>query len=48
MLGVVDQAVVDAGNACAAFHDEHVCDVRAARVQAGEIWSRLAFGNPNW
>ena len=30
---------VDAGKACAAFHDKRVRDVRAERVQCDEIWS---------
>lgn len=29
----------DAGKACMAYHDEHVRNVKAARVQVDEIWS---------
>ena len=43
VLGVsittVMKLVVDAGNACAAYHDERVRRVRAQRVQCDEIWS---------
>jgi IS1 family transposase len=31
--------VVDAGNACAAYQDEHFRDLSCKRVQADEIWS---------
>lgn len=31
--------LVDAGKACAAYHDEHVRNVKAKRVQVDEIWS---------
>ncbi len=31
--------LVDAGEACAAYHDEHVRNVKARRVQCDEIWS---------
>lgn len=35
----VDKLLVDAGPACARFHDENVCGVKCKRVQADEIWS---------
>jgi len=38
-INTVSKLLVDAGNACAAFHDEAVRDVKAARVQCDEIWS---------
>src|SRR5438128_1399853 len=38
-LNTVDKLLVDAGNACAAFHAEYVKGVRARRVQCDEIWS---------
>jgi len=38
-INTVTKLLVDAGNACAAFHDEHVRDVKAKRVQCDEIWS---------
>lgn len=31
--------MLDAGKACAAYHDEHVRDVKTKRVQVDEIWS---------
>src|SRR5271163_1129392 len=31
--------LADAGEACAAYHDEHVRGVKAKRVQCDEIWS---------
>jgi IS1 family transposase len=35
----VSKLLVDAGKACAAYHDANVRDVKAARVQVDEIWS---------
>ncbi|MEM7709907.1 MAG: IS1 family transposase, partial [Pseudomonadota bacterium] len=35
----VSKLLVDAGNACAAYHDETVRGVKAERVQCDEIWS---------
>ena len=35
----VNKLLIDAGKACARFHDENVVGVRAARVQCDEIWS---------
>jgi len=35
----VAKLLVDAGKACAAYHDEHVRNVKARRVQVDEIWS---------
>ena len=37
-INTVTKLLVDAGEACAAFHDSHVVDVRARRVQVDEIW----------
>src|SRR5690242_11818728 len=31
--------LADAGEACMAYHDEHVRNVKARRVQCDEIWS---------
>jgi len=31
--------LVDLGGACRRYHDEHVCEVRASRVQCDEIWA---------
>lgn len=35
----VSKLLIDAGKACAAYHDANVRDVKAARVQVDEIWS---------
>jgi IS1 family transposase len=38
-LNTVTKLLIDAGKACAAYHDEHVRDVKATRIQCDEIWS---------
>ena len=38
-INTVYKLVVDAGEACAAYHDEHVRGVAVKRVQCDEIWS---------
>jgi len=38
-INTVSKLLVDAGEACAAFHDEAVRGVKAKRVQCDEIWS---------
>lgn len=38
-INTVSKLLVDAGMACAAYHDEHVRGVEAKRVQCDEIWS---------
>jgi IS1 family transposase len=38
-INTVTKLLIDAGNACAAYHDRHVRGVRAKRVQCDEIWS---------
>lgn len=38
-INTVSKMLVDAGKACAAFHDEAVRNVEAKRVQVDEIWS---------
>lgn len=35
----VSKLLIDAGKACAAYHDANVTDVKAARIQVDEIWS---------
>ena len=37
-INTVTKLLVDAGLACAAFHDEAVRHVEAQRVQCDEIW----------
>ena len=38
-INTVKKLLLDAGEACAAHHDEHVRNVHAQRVQCDEIWS---------
>ena len=38
-INTVTKMLVDAGEACAAYHDEAVRDVQARKVQCDEIWS---------
>lgn len=38
-INTVTKLLVEAGEACAAYHDEAVRDVKASRVQCDEIWS---------
>jgi IS1 family transposase len=38
-INTVTKLLVDAGNACAAFHHENVRDVKSTSVQCDEIWS---------
>jgi IS1 family transposase len=38
-INTVTKLLVDAGNACATYHDKHVRDVKAQRVQCDEIWA---------
>jgi IS1 family transposase len=38
-INTVSKLLIDAGRACAAFHDENVRGVRASRVQVDEVWS---------
>ncbi len=38
-INPVSKLLVDAGTACATFHDEKVRNVKSARIQADEIWS---------
>ena len=38
-INTVTKIMIEAGEACAAYHDETVRNVNAARVQCDEIWS---------
>src|SRR5438552_4448592 len=38
-INTVSKLLVDAGEVCANFHDQHVRAVRAQRVQVDETWS---------
>src|SRR5262249_27341033 len=46
-INTVTKLLVDAGKACAAFHDEKVRNVKIRRVQADEIWSFTAAKQKN-
>ena len=46
-INTVSKLLVDAGKACATFHDEKVRDVKARRVQVDEIWSFTYAKNKN-
>jgi IS1 family transposase len=41
-LNTVTKLLIDAGVACAIYHDEHVRNVKAQRIQCDEIWSFVA------
>ncbi len=38
-INTVTKLLVEAGEACAAYHNEHVQNVKASRIQCDEIWS---------
>jgi IS1 family transposase len=38
-INTVSKLLVDAGEACAAYHDDHVRGVKAKRIQCDEIWA---------
>jgi IS1 family transposase len=38
-INTVTKLLVDAGTACAAYHDAHVRNVKATRIQCDEIWA---------
>jgi len=46
-INTVLKLLVDAGKACAAFHDDKVRGVKARRVQVDEIWSFTAAEQKN-
>ena len=46
-INTVSKLLVDAGKACAAFHDDKVRGVKARRVQVDEIWSFTAAKQKN-
>ncbi len=46
-INTVSKLLVDAGKACATFHDDTVRDVKAKRVQCDEIWSFTAAKQKN-
>jgi IS1 family transposase len=38
-INTVTKLLVDAGTACAAYHDKHVRNLKSRRIQCDEIWS---------
>lgn len=44
---MVSKLLIDAGKACAAFHDDNVRGVRSKRVQCDEIWSFICANAKN-
>jgi IS1 family transposase len=46
-INTVTKLLIDAGKACAAFHDETVRGVKSRRVQVDEIWSFTAAKQKN-
>ncbi len=46
-INTVSKMLIDAGKACAAFHDEKVRGVKARRVQVDEIWTFTAAKQAN-
>src|SRR5437667_11795354 len=38
-INTVSKLLIDAGTACAAYHDANVRNVKSKRVQCDEIWS---------
>src|ERR1700726_175279 len=46
-INTVSKLLEEAGEVCAAFHDEHVRGVKAKRVQVDEIWSFTAAKQKN-
>ena len=38
-INTVTKLLVQAGEACAAYHEDHVLNVKASRIQCDEIWS---------
>jgi IS1 family transposase len=38
-FNTVTKLLIDAGKACAAYHDEHVRGVKATRIQCDEVWA---------
>jgi IS1 family transposase len=46
-INTISKLLEGAGEVCASFHDEHVRDVKAKRVQCDEIWSFTAAKQKN-
>ena len=46
-VNTVTKLLIDAGVACAIYHDEHVRNVKAKRIQCDEVWSFIAVKAKN-
>src|SRR5277367_2051849 len=46
-INTVSKLLIDAGKACATFHEEKVREVKARRIQVDEIWSFTAAKQKN-
>src|SRR5438477_3409728 len=46
-LNTVTKLLIDAGRACAIYHDEHVRGVKATRIQCDEAWSFIGVKQKN-
>ena len=46
-INTVSKLLIDAGNACAEYHDNNVRGVKAERIQCDEIWSFVAAKQKN-
>lgn len=46
-INTVSKLLEDAGEVCSAFHDEHVRNVKAKRVQVDEIWAFIYAKDKN-
>lgn len=46
-INTVSKLLVDAGKACAAYHDEHVRNVKSKRVQCDEVWAFVGCKEKN-
>lgn len=47
-INTVSKLLVDAGNACARYHDENVRNVKSQRIQCDEIWSFVGAKQKNF
>ena len=47
-FNTVKKILIDAGEACAAYHDEHVRNTSAKRVQCDEVWSFVYAKDKNF
>ncbi|HVH74908.1 MAG TPA: IS1 family transposase [Stellaceae bacterium] len=46
-LNTVMKLLIDAGVACAIYHDEHVRNIKATRIQCDEVWSFVGAKQKN-